>query len=329
MRLKIAKKIISIFLALTFVLQLSGCYQLASDGYFNKSQNTLSDTELTQNGDSINSYNGELYIHVIDVNQGLSVLLEYKDKDTGKSNFALYDGGGKVGLVKFNAYMLSHNVDSLDAIICSHYHEDHVAGLIEAYSLFSNSNTRIYLSNYKVSDRKIFTELNALLTVSKGMGNVFYPKCGNSFSLGNAKITFLLPDETDYEDENNRSMGIIITYGNTQAICLGDMESEAETDLVSETSINLTSQLYIAGHHGSYTSSSIALLDRITDKNNPHYAAVSCGDPQYPEQSGNEYGHPHQIVLDRLQEYGYISFFTYKSGSIVYKMNGNSISIAS
>ena len=65
------------------------------------------------------------------------------------------------------------------------------------------------------------------------------------------------------------------------------------------------------GHHGSLTSTSIELLNTIT----PNYALISVGE-------GNDYGHPHPIIVDRLKRIGALILRTDKDGDIRVLLDG-------
>ena len=69
-------------------------------------------------------------------------------------------------------------------------------------------------------------------------------------------------------------------------------------------------------HHGSYTSGSAAFLEEIS----PDYALISCG-------KNNDYGHPHDVTLSRLEEVGAEIYRTDHSGTLVVTVNEGQISV--
>ena len=66
--------------------------------------------------------------------------------------------------------------------------------------------------------------------------------------------------------------------------------------------------MLIAGHHGAKTSTSMELLEAV----NPETVIISVGE-------GNYYGHPHEELLQRLEEFGCVVYRTDIHGTIVYR----------
>ena len=79
-------------------------------------------------------------IHFLDVGQGLSVLIQ------SNKEVLLYDGGGRDSFSFVVAYLKSHNIDTIDYLISSHYNEDHVSGLIGCLNVFKIKH--VIASNY-------------------------------------------------------------------------------------------------------------------------------------------------------------------------------------
>ena len=80
------------------------------------------------------------------------------------------------------------------------------------------------------------------------------------------------------------------------------------------TGLELESDVYIVGHHGSGSSSTWELLQNAT----PEYAIISCG-------TGNSYGHPHIETMEKLQAMDIRLFRTDKQGTVVASTDGISI----
>lgn len=124
------------------------------------------------------------------------------------------------------------------------------------------------------------------------------------YRLGDAEFTIIAPNGT-YSDPNNNSVGIILKHGKRKFLFTGDAEEEAEADILSN-GIDISCDVYLVGHHGSNTSSSIALLDAAK----PTYAVISCGE-------GNKYGHPRAEILNNFRFRGIIVYRTDEEGTIV------------
>ena len=119
----------------------------------------------------------------------------------------------------------------------------------------------------------------------------------------NYNFDFLTPtknfDDISYTNRNDFSPYVLFTYGEKGAtegdtrfdlMLTGDAEAAALKELLDFYSTeNLDVDVLKVGHHGSKTSTTPDLLNKIT----PEYAIISCGE-------GNSYKHPHQNVLDYL-----------------------------
>lgn len=88
---------------------------------------------------------------------------------------------------------------------------------------------------------------------------------------------------------NNDELSMIgkLEYGNKSILFTGD------AGMVTENSIDGKVNILKVGHHGSETSTGEAFLDRIK----PDMAIISVG-------KGNGYGHPKQMIVDRLMDRG-------------------------
>ena len=101
-------------------------------------------------------------------------------------------------------------------------------------------------------------------------------------------------------------------YGNNSFLFTGDAEAENEKDILSKN-YNIDVDVLKVGHHGSDTSSTEAFLKAVS----PEYAIIMVGD--------NNYGHPNNVVLDRLDSLGAQIYRTDKEGTIVMVSDGNFI----
>jgi competence protein ComEC len=142
-------------------------------------------------------------------------------------------------------------------------------------------------------------------TVSDNKIPITHPAVGDTFSLGSANISILGPINNSYDEENNYSLIIRITHDTTSYIITGDATYLSENEVVKKYGNELNSDVYIVGHHGSVSSSSIKFLKAVS----PEYSIISVG-------SENEYGHPHKEVISRLQAINSEIYRTDISGTI-------------
>jgi len=139
------------------------------------------------------------------------------------------------------------------------------------------------------------------------------PTVGDTFNLGEATVTILAPNGTGYEDANDYSIVVKVTYGNTSFLLTGDAEAVSESQMVSN-GLDLSATVLKVGHHGSRTSTG----DNFLNKVNPKFAVISVG-------KGNSYGHPTQEVMDRLQTRSIPVYRTDENGTVVATSNGTDV----
>ena len=78
----------------------------------------------------------------------------------------------------------------------------------------------------------------------------------------------------------------------------------------------MSAEVLKVGHHGSRTSTTKALLEKV----NPKYAVISLG-------KDNSYGHPHKSTLKLLDEFGVETYRTDENGTVVISTEGSGVTI--
>jgi competence protein ComEC len=140
------------------------------------------------------------------------------------------------------------------------------------------------------------------------------PRPGESFALGGATIDVIGPLNLYYEDANDLSLVLRVTYGDTRFLLTGDMEEVAERELV-EAEVDLKADVLKVGHHGSSSSTSYRFLRAVA----PTYGVISLA-------AANEYGHPHNAPMSRLMDADVTIFRTDHMYDIVAYSDGETVS---
>ena len=221
---------------------------------------------------------GEFIVHFIDLGQSDSILLEYEGL------YALIDGGFANTGDQLVDYLESVGVQELELVISTHMHGDHMGGLPYVLAAFPvkqvwRSPQTYYSESY---DRMEYYADQQGITLD-------VPVVGQIQLLGNVYLELLGPLDKSYEDVNNSSLVIMASFGYRRFLFTGDMELEAEKQLV-DNGTDLKADVLKVGHHGSYSSSNYMFLKAVQ----PEYAVIQCG-------RDNEYGHPHDAALSRLR----------------------------
>jgi competence protein ComEC len=117
-------------------------------------------------------------------------------------------------------------------------------------------------------------------------------------------IQVLNPQNTFFDNPNDNSIVLKMTYGNKSVLFTGDIDTPAENYLVSHGA-QLKANVLKVAHHGSDSSSSMAFLTQVS----PESSVIEVG-------TGNDYGHPSPLVLQRLQMVGSEIYRTDLNGDI-------------
>lgn len=279
-------------LLLTLALLLSGCgIELP----------TWEETQAETQAASL----GDLTVHFIDVGQADCALIEYQGE------FLLIDGGNREDGQLVVSYLEQQGVQELEAVICTHAHEDHVGGLPSVLAVYP---TAAVYAPTKTYSSKIFDKF-LYYTDQQGL-EVTIPVPGDEISLGEVTGTFLGPVQS-YADTNNTSLVLRLEFGNTSFLFTGDMETDAESDMLNywgdENSLFACDVLKV-GHHGSNTSSGYRLLNAV----DADYGVISVG-------AGNSYGHPHAEPLERFAQADMTILRTDELGHILAHSDGNTV----
>ena len=233
-------------------------------------------------------------LSAIDVGQGLAVLLEWNGR------YAMYDfGPDSVGVVDS---LVRRGVDTLDWVVLSHFHRDHIGGFMELVGR-GVSVRRLYVgpdescnffcdSVFRVA-RRLKIPVDTLLrgeTVRFGVGvNMSSAGTGSAVAGENCpRFDVLWPTKYVHAEGNGASVVLLVRYGAARALLTGDLDSLGEHRLL-EMNPTLSAELLQVGHHGSAGSSTLQFLSQVS----PKYAFVSVG-------AGNSYGHPVKSVVRKL-----------------------------
>lgn len=251
-----------------------------------------------------NTYKNAMLVHYINVGQGDSILIQVNDKNL------LIDSGPESNKNDLLTYLKNLNIDTLDYVIATHPHEDHIGNM---HHIINTYNISAFYAPRVTASSKTFEEMIDSLKRKNLKINVI--KQGiSSIDLGNnTKVTVFSPNHDSYDNLNNYSPIMKIEYKNTSFLFTGDAEEEVESELLKNNFL-LSSDVLKIGHHGSSTSTSSSFLKAV----NPSICVISDG-------INNNYNHPSPITLKKLKENRCIIYRTDKHGDILLISDGNNI----
>lgn len=220
----------------------------------------------------------------------------------------LIDGGNKGDSSLIYTVLKQNNITHLDIVVATHSHEDHIGGIPGALNY---ATADLILCPVTSDSEDAFQDFEKYAN-TRGNG-ITVPNVGDTYSLGGAEIAILGVNSAS--GENNSSIVLKLTYGNTSFLFAGDAESEAESKLVSSGK-NLSADVLKVAHHGSNTSSTYAFLQKVK----PSIAVISV-------DIESKYAFPTKDVLQRLEEAGATIYRTDRNGDILCKSDGKNISV--
>lgn len=253
----------------------------------------------------IRPYSG-FSVSFLDVGQGDCIVMRNEN-----GNCYMVDGGStsksQTGKYQILPFLESMGIGELEAVFVTHPDEDHISGIME---LMEQSPWGVRINSLvlpDVSREMKQKELAELREQAAACGiPVRYIGRGDVIEDRKLKFTCLSPEEGMATDEVNEISTVLYTeYEEFKMLLTGDVTGEAERELLSGLKGKATLTVLKVAHHGSKYSTPREFLER-TD---PVLAVISAG-------KDNRYGHPHEELIERLENQGCRIYRTAESGAV-------------
>lgn len=248
---------------------------------------------------------GDLHLIVFDVGQGDAIFIEAPN-----GNQVLVDGGPSNAILgKLGAAMPFWD-RSLDLVVLTHPHADHVTGLIEVLKRYDVGMVLESGVNYSTAE---YREWRTLL--EQKHIPVLIARAGQKIHLSpKTELNLLTPFESFIEKSPNHVHDAMVVskliYASSSVMLTGDVEKQIEYRLLL-SGADLDSDILKVAHHGSRTSTTEGFVRAVS----PQYAVISVG-------RKNRYGHPYQQTLDVLAKFGIKIFRTDQDGDVEFVSDG-------
>jgi competence protein ComEC len=243
---------------------------------------------------------GELVVHYLDVGQGDATLLQHADAtvliDTGR-----HQGSEVVPALR------AAGVETIDLVVVTHPHADHVGQFDQVLDSFTV--TEVWWSGSTTTTQ---TFDRALAALERSDAAYEEPRTGDTALIGPLELEVINPPAgTALDDLHDANLALRVTYGEVRFLFTGDAEAATEARMTAVSAAILDADILQLGHHGSRTSTTPAFL-----------AAVDPAVAIYSASTGNQYGHPHGEVLDRVLAAGVEVFGTAVHGTVTITTDG-------
>lgn len=264
-----------------------------------------------------------LTVYFLDVGQGDSTVISSPAGKVAIIDAGMGGGGykkkdkGKTVIIPF---LKSKGIKKLDMVIMTHADFDHIGGFV--YLL---ENTKA-ASEYPLEIKEFLDPgqphttylYQDLLQSVKKRPEVKYhiAKRGDLIDLGEGVRAEAVAPDHIYEDPNNSSIVVKLTYGKVSFLLAGDAEAESEKAMVKKYGDALKSTVLKAGHHGSAISSSAEFLNKVK----PEVVVISVGEK-------NKFELPFKEAMERLEATGARIYRTDYQGTITISTDGETYTV--
>ena len=293
------KQIVALIIVfIVIILSILGIKYEDIEEFLNPTKSVISKVTAEESENIVLEGDEILQIHFFDVGQADSMLL------ISNNQTMLIDAGNNEdgNLVVNNIKKLG--ISKLDYVIGTHPHEDHIGGLDNVILNFEIGT--IYMPKVQTNTKTFEDVLDAIS--SKNL-SITSPNVGDKFMVGNVECEVMLSGTGTKEEQENLNLSSIViraTYGEQSYLFMGDSEEENENSrLWPQTNV------LKVGHHGSNTSSSKNFLNQVL----PQISIISVG-------KNNDYGHPKQTTIDKLNKIGTLIYRTDEKENILIESDG-------
>ncbi len=229
---------------------------------------------------------GEVDITVLDVGQGLSVLVQTRDHAMVYDTGARFPSGFDLGEVAVVPAMRALAIAHLDRLVISHGDNDHAGGaaaVVAAYTPDISEGSQPQRTHVPLQ----------------------HCVAGEIWTWNDVQFSVVHPLADSADLDNDSSCVVVVRSTNAQLILTGDITSKVEAQVAIEIGATAAHTVLIVPHHGSKSSSSLAFLQAL----HPQLAVATAG-------YRSRFGHPHPSVVTRYAEQNIVFLNTASSGFV-------------
>jgi competence protein ComEC len=272
---------------------------------------------------------GKLHVDFLDVGQGDSALVTMPNGTTmlvdagGRPTFNSFTPGAppddteregrSIGEMVVSEYLWWRGLDTVDYVLATHADADHIDGLNDVVRNFSVRSALV--ARTPPNDAEYVEFSNSLIETGTHLQTI---QSGDELRFGDVKATVLWPlpsSDPNAPSRNNDSVVIRLQFGDCTVLLTGDIEKEAEAQILAGTK-DVSADVVKVPHHGSRTSST----EGFVAATHPRFAIISVG-------RTSMFGHPHKEVVERWTSSGAEVLTTGTSGTISVTTDGKTLTL--
>ncbi|HUO43590.1 MAG TPA: DNA internalization-related competence protein ComEC/Rec2 [Burkholderiales bacterium] len=239
---------------------------------------------------------GALKITVLDVGQGLAVAAQTSRHallfDTGPGFGPGYDSGNRI----IAPFLRATGVRALDAMVVSHRDNDHSGGAASVLQAMPVA--------------MVFTSVPPDFPAVAGAQHLERCQAGQQWEWDGVRFEMLHPSGADYAlpklKENDRGCVLKIAAPGGTLLLPADIEAKSEREILEQYGTRIASDVLVAPHHGSRTSSTPAFIATV----HPHVVVFTVG-------YRNRFGHPKEEVVQRYAQTGSRIYRSDRDGAVI------------
>ncbi len=248
----------------------------------------------------------EMEVAFIEAGEGNAILVT-----SPEGLHMLIDAGNLITGHDITEYLLARGIKTLDALVVTHPHPDHMGGVFHVLQRLGASRRYDNAEPPGTGVNNAFRWYREIFRT----GHYTPLANGDTIELGSLTIRVLWP-ETLKGNWNSNSLVLMLVHGETSFLLMADAGKPVERALL-ERGLDIKSDVLLVGHHGAADASHPAFLEAVS----PAYAVVSV-------DRDNARGYPDPGVLRALESMGSEVLLTWRDGNIVFKSNGREVTLS-
>lgn len=246
----------------------------------------------------------EVKVHFIDVGQADCILVQ-----TSQGKNVLIDAGDDGDAEKVISYLQKNNVATIDMLIATHPHHDHIGSMDEIIQAFS---VDIMYMPGRSHQTRFYSDLQKAIRNNKVM--TMEARAGQTIKIDkNVKLEVLAPLGKKYRQMNDYSLVMKLIHKKNTFLLMADTGKQSEKEMLSKN-VNVKADVMKIGHHGADSSTTEDFLEEV----DPETAVITA-------ESRHKHKLPSENVLARLKLRDVKIYRTDRVGNVVAESDGEKI----